>query len=31
MLKSEKTIHIDIPVKLAEVKAVFSVASLSFE
>ena len=31
MLKSEKTIHIDIPVKLAEVKVVFSIASLSFE
>jgi len=29
--KQEKVIHIDIPVKLAEVKAVFSVASLSFE
>jgi hypothetical protein len=31
MLKPERTIHIDIPVKLTEVKAVFSVASLSFE
>jgi hypothetical protein len=31
MLKSEKTIHIDIPVKLTEVKVVFSIASLSFE
>jgi len=31
MLTSEKTIHIDIPVKLAEVKVVFSIASLSFE
>jgi len=31
MLKGEKTIHIDIPVKLAEVKVVFSIASLSFE
>src|SRR5262249_48664770 len=27
----EKVIHIDIPVKLAEVKNVFSIASLSFE
>jgi intracellular sulfur oxidation DsrE/DsrF family protein len=27
----EKGIHIDIPVKLAEVKVVFSIASLSFE
>lgn len=27
----EKTLHIDIPVKLTEVKAVFSIASLSFE
>ena len=27
----EKVIHIDIPVTLAEVKAVFSIASLSFE
>ena len=31
MPKSEKTIHIDIPVRLAEVKVVFSIASLSFE
>ena len=31
MLKGEHTIHIDIPVKLAEVKVVFSIASLSFE
>ena len=31
MLKGEKTIHIDIPVKLTEVKVVFSIASLSFE
>jgi intracellular sulfur oxidation DsrE/DsrF family protein len=31
MLKGEKTIHIDIPVKLEAVKVVFSVASLSFE
>jgi intracellular sulfur oxidation DsrE/DsrF family protein len=31
MLRSQRTIHIDIPVKLAEVKAVFSIASLSFE
>ncbi|MEU4673033.1 DsrE family protein [Amycolatopsis sp. NPDC023774] len=28
---SEKPLHIDIPVKLAEVKAVFSVGSLDFE
>ena len=27
----EKTLHIDIPVKLTEVKDVFSIASLSFE
>ena len=27
----EKTLHIDIPVKLTEVKVVFSIASLSFE
>jgi intracellular sulfur oxidation DsrE/DsrF family protein len=27
----EKVIHIDIPVKLSEVKVVFSIASLSFE
>ena len=31
MLKPERTIHIDIPVKLTQVKAVFSIASLSFE
>lgn len=31
MLKGEHTIHIDIPVKLAEVNVVFSIASLSFE
>jgi intracellular sulfur oxidation DsrE/DsrF family protein len=31
MLKGEKAIHIDIPVKLAEVKVIFSIASLSFE
>ena len=31
LLKPEKTIHIDIPVRLTEVKAVFSIASLSFE
>ena len=31
MTVQEKTIHIDIPVKLAEVKVVFSIASLSFE
>jgi intracellular sulfur oxidation DsrE/DsrF family protein len=31
MLKPERTIHIDIPVKLTEVKAVFSIADLSFE
>jgi intracellular sulfur oxidation DsrE/DsrF family protein len=31
MAASEKALHIDIPVKLAEVKAVFSIASLSFE
>jgi intracellular sulfur oxidation DsrE/DsrF family protein len=31
MLKGEKTIHIDIPVTLEEVKVVFSIASLSFE
>jgi hypothetical protein len=31
MLKTENPIHIDIPVKLAEVKVVFSIASLSFE
>ena len=31
MPTQEKVIHIDIPVTLAEVKAVFSIASLSFE
>jgi len=31
MLKREKAIHIDISVKLAEVKIIFSIASLSFE
>jgi intracellular sulfur oxidation DsrE/DsrF family protein len=31
MLKPERTIHIDIPVRLTRVKAVFSIASLSFE
>ena len=31
MLTQEKALHIDIPVKLADVKVVFSVASLSFE
>ena len=31
MPTSEKVIHIDIPVKLAEVKVAFSIASLSFE
>ena len=31
MTVQEKTLHIDIPVKLTEVKVVFSVASLSFE
>jgi intracellular sulfur oxidation DsrE/DsrF family protein len=31
MPASEKVIHIDIPVKLTEVKVVFSIASLSFE
>lgn len=31
MLKPERTIYIDIPVKLKEVKAVFSIANLSFE
>ena len=31
MLKSKNTIHIDVPVKLGEVKAVFGIASLSFE
>ena len=31
MVAQEKALHIDIPVKLAEVKNVFSIASLSFE
>jgi len=31
MIVQEKTLHIDIPVKLTEVKVVFSIASLSFE
>jgi hypothetical protein len=31
MLKPERTIQIDIPVRLTEVKAIFSIASLSFE
>jgi hypothetical protein len=31
MATQEKTLHIDIPVKLTEVKVVFSIASLSFE
>jgi hypothetical protein len=31
MTAQEKALHIDIPVKLAEVKVVFSIASLSFE
>ena len=31
MTIQEKPLHIDIPVKLAEVKNVFSIASLSFE
>ena len=31
MSSQEKTLHIDIPVKLDDVKIVFSVASLSFE
>src|SRR6516164_5865523 len=31
MTAQEKTLHIDIPVKLTEVNVVFSVASLSFE
>jgi len=31
MAAQEKTLHIDIPVKLAEVKNVWSIASLSFE
>ena len=31
MTKSEKPLHIDIPVKLAEVKTVFSIGALAFE
>jgi len=31
MTVQEKTLHIDIPVTLAEVKVAFSIASLSFE
>jgi intracellular sulfur oxidation DsrE/DsrF family protein len=31
MTVQEKTLHIDVPVKLTEVKTVFSIASLSFE
>lgn len=31
MTAQEKTLHMDIPVKLTEVKGVFSAASLSFE
>ena len=31
MLTQEKALHIDIPVKMDDVKVVFSVASLSFE
>ena len=31
MTVQEETLHIDIPVKLIEVKTVFSIASLSFE
>jgi len=31
MTVQEKTLHIDMPVKLTEVKIVFSIASLSFE
>lgn len=31
MTAQEKTLHIDIPVKLTEIKVVFSIASLSFE
>ena len=31
MTAQEKTLHIDIPVKLTEVKIAFSIASLSFE
>ena len=31
MIAQEKALHIDIPVNLAAVKNVFSIASLSFE
>ena len=31
MSTTEKELHIDIPVKLSDVKVVFSIASLSFE
>ena len=31
MIAQEKPIHVDVPVTLADVKAVFSIASLSFE
>jgi len=31
MTAQEKALHIDIPVKMADVKVVFSIASLSFE
>jgi intracellular sulfur oxidation DsrE/DsrF family protein len=31
MNAQEKTLHVDVPVKLTEVKIVFSIASLSFE
>lgn len=31
MLTQERSLHIDIPVKMDDVKIVFSVASLSFE
>jgi hypothetical protein len=31
MSASEKPLHIDIPVKLTDVKVVFSIASLAFE
>jgi intracellular sulfur oxidation DsrE/DsrF family protein len=31
MIVQEKPLHVDVPVTLAEVKAVFSIASLSFE
>ena len=31
MIVQEKPLHVDIPVTLADVKAVFSIASLSFE